>query len=149
VEDKMKKIGFLVFFSILTISTYGQQFLWSTVQANDTRYVPLNNVTREVLIFCDQYDRYYDFTGFSKERFIEDFDYGFGEWEWLNDIEDLTVFALRSNSGRGSVVLVMCISKNNINTIIFTNHMEPELGVNYSLTYDKNKFANWFRTLLN
>jgi hypothetical protein len=148
-RNGMKKIGFLGFFLVLSISAFGQQFLWSTVRDAAPKYVPLNNVTREVLSFCDQYDRYYDFTGFSKERFIESFDYGFGEWEWLNDIDDLTVFALRSNSGRGSVVLVMCISKNNINTIIFTNHMETELGINYSLTYDKNKFLNWFRTLLN
>jgi hypothetical protein len=47
------------------------------------------------------------------------------------------------------VVLVMYISRNNVNIIIFANHMEPELGVNYFLTYDKNKFSNWFRTLLN
>jgi hypothetical protein len=145
----VKKIGFLVSFFVLTVLAFGQQFLWSTLRDKAERYVPLNNVTREVLNFCDQYDRYYDFTEFSKEIFIENFDYGFGEWEWLNDIEELTVFALRSNSGRGSVVLVMCISRNNVNTIIFTNHMEPELGVNYSLTYDKTKFANWFKTLLN
>ena len=147
----MKKIGFIVCFLILTSSVFGQQFLWSTVRDTAERYVPLNNVTREVLTFYDQYDRYYDFTGFSKERFIEMFDYGFGEWEWLNNIENTTVFALRSNSGRGSVVLVMCISRNNVNTIIFTNNLEPELGYNYVSTYsfEKDKFTNWFRTLLN
>lgn len=95
----MKKISLFVFFSFLTISAYGQQFLWSTVQENDTKYVPLNDVTREVLNFYDQYRFYYDFSGFTKDRFIENLDYGFGDWAWLYDIEKITVFALRSNLG--------------------------------------------------
>jgi hypothetical protein len=147
----MKKIGFIIGFLILSSSLFGQQFLWSTLRDKAERYVPLNNVTKEVLTFYDQYDRYYDFSGFSKDRFIEIFDYGFDDWKWMYDIENLTVFALRSNSGRGSVVIVMCISKNNVNTIIFTNNLEPELGYNYVSTFkfDKDKFTNWFKTLLN
>jgi hypothetical protein len=145
----MKKIVFFGFFLILTSSVFGQQFLWSTIRDKAERYVPMNNVTREVLTFYDQYDRYYDFSGFTKDRFIEMFDYGFEDWEWLYNIEELTVFALRSNSGRGSVVLVMCISRNNVNTLIFANN--AELGMNYNLTFssDRQKFSNWFRTLLN
>jgi len=145
----MKRLGFLVFFFILAVSAFGQQFLWSTVKRDGVRNVPINNVTKEVLEFFDQYDLYYDFSGFNKERFIEKFDYGFGKWEWLNEIQDLTVFAIRSNSGRGSVVLVMCISKNNVNTLVFSNNLEPELGYNYVFTTDKTKFTNWFKTLLN
>jgi hypothetical protein len=144
----MKKVGFIVFFLILTVSAFGQQFLWATVRDKAERYVPLNNVTREVLTFYDQYSRYYDFSGFNKDRFIENFDYGFEDWQWLYDIEELTVFALRSNSGRGSVVLVMCISKNNVNTLIFANN--AELGYDYRLTgsYGREQFSNWFKTLL-
>ena len=145
----MKRLGFLVFFFILAVSAFGQQFLWSTVKRDGVRNVPINNVTKEVLEFFDQYDLYYDFSGFNKERFIEKFDYGFGKWEWLNEIQDLTVFAIRSNSGRGSVVLVMCISKNNVYTLVFSNNLEPELGYNYVFTTDKTKFTNWFKTLLN
>ena len=143
----MKKIGFFVLFLILTVSAFGQQFLWSTVKNDDVKYVPLNNVTREVLTFYDQYRFYYDYSGFSKDRFIESFDYGFEDWEWLYDIEELTVFALRSNSGRGSIVLVMCISKNNINTIIFSNTVDGDFVMTHSS--DREKFANWFKTLLN
>jgi hypothetical protein len=146
----MKKIGILVCFLILTSSVFGQQFLWSTVRDTADRYVSLNNVTREVLEFYDQYKFYYDFSGFTKNRFIENFDYGFEDWEWLYEIEDLTVFALRSNSGRGSIVLVMCISKNNVNTLIFTN--TSELGYNWIMTHggsSREQFSRWFRTLLN
>jgi hypothetical protein len=143
----MKKIGFMVLFLIVSFTVFGQQFLWSTIRNNDTQYVPLNNVTREVLKFYDQYRFYYDFSGFSKDRFIEFFDYGFDDWEWLYDIEDLTVFALRSNAGRGSVVLIMCISKDNVNTIIFSNFVDGDFIMTYDS--DKEKFTNWFRTLLN
>jgi hypothetical protein len=145
----MKKIVFIIFFFILAVSAFGQQFLWSTVRDKAERYVPLNNVTREVLTFYDQYNRYYDFSGFSKDRFIENFDYGFEDWQWLYDINELTVFALRSNSGRGSIVLVMIISKNNVNTLVFANN--AELGFDYMTTgsYKKEQFSNWFKTLLN
>jgi hypothetical protein len=143
----MKKIGFLSFFFILTISAFGQQFLWSTLSDKAERFVPINNVTREVLEFYDQYELYLDYSGFSKDRFIESFDYGFDDWSWLYDINELTVFALRSNSGRGSIVIVMCISKNNVNTIIFSNNYEPGCILTHST--DREKFSRWFRTLLN
>jgi len=143
----MKKIGFIIWFLILSTSVFGQQFLWSTVRNDNTRYVPLNNVTREVLEFYDQYRYYYDFSGFTKERFIEIFDYGFEDWEWLYNIEELTVFALRSNSGRGSIVLIMCISRNNVNTIIFSNILEQDFNMTGS--YYRERFSSWFRTLLN
>jgi len=145
----MKKLGFVIFFFVLTISAFGQQFLWSTVKDKAERYVPLNNVTKEVLTFYDQYDRYYDFSGFNKDRFIDNFDYGFKDWQWLYDIENLTVFALRSNSGRGSVVIIMIISKNNVNTLVFANN--AELGFDYMSTgaYKREQFTNWFKTILN
>src|SRR5215469_7258656 len=80
-EKYMKKILFISIFSVLTFSVYGQQFLWSTVRGNDSKYVPLNNVTREVLEFYDQYRFYLDYSGFTKDRFIEMFDYGFEGWD--------------------------------------------------------------------
>jgi len=143
----MKRIGIMVIFTILTVSVYGQQFLWSTVANENTRRVTINNVTREVLEFYDHYRWYIDYSGFSKDRFIEMFDYGFEDWEWLYDIEELTIFALRSNDGQGSVVLVMCISKNNVNTVIFTNSYER--GGIMTHTTDRDKFTRWFRTIMN
>jgi len=144
----MKRIWFIICFLIFTSSLFGQQFLWSTVRDTAERYVPLNNVTREVLNFYDQYTWYYDYSGFNKNRFIENFDYGFEDWEWLYEIEELTVFALRSNSGGGSIVLVMCISKNNVNTLLFSNNI-IDRGSIMTHSSDRNKFSNWFKTILN
>jgi hypothetical protein len=143
----MKKLMFLAFFSLISFSVFGQQVLWSTIEGKDTKYIPIRNVIREVVKFYEQYKYYIDCSGYSKDRFIENFDYGFEDWKWLYDINDLTVFALRSNMGRGSVVLVMCISRNNVNTIIFTNVLEQDCISEYGIYPEK--FARWFETLLN
>jgi hypothetical protein len=148
----MKKNLFILCFLVLTSSAFGQQFLWSTVQDNKAeRYVPLNNVTREVLEFYDQYCMYYDFSGFTQDRLVEHFDYGFKDWQWFYDIKELTIFALRSNSGQGSIVIVMCVSKNNVNAIVFANNFQYDLGNSFMMTgaYRKEQFSKWFRTLLN
>jgi hypothetical protein len=143
----MKKVVVFIFFSLMAGSAFGQQFLWSTVKGGAEKYVTLNNVSKEVLNFYDQYKVYYDFSGFTKDKFIETFDYDFDQWEWIYDIEKLTVLALRSNSGQGSVVLVMCISKDNVNMVVFSNTLEP--GCIWTHQSDREKFTKWFRTILN
>lgn len=146
----MKTFVFLIILLLLTFSTFAQQFLWSTVERDtiDEKYIPIEYVTNEVLKFYDHYEMHYDLSGYSKERFIKEIDYGFNEWKWINNINELTVFAMRSNMGTGSVVLVMCISEANVNLIIFTNEV-IDMNFNYLSNYDKEKFENWFKTLLN
>jgi len=152
----MKKIRFIIFLTLITTSTFGQQFLWTSAQKeiDNEKYIPLNRVTDEVLKFYEQYDRYYDLSGFSKERFLKEIDFGFDGWDFLKEINDLTVFAAKSNTGQGSVVLVMSISHENINMIIFSNSILDGF-YNYEHTYggrierEKQKFASWFETLLN
>jgi len=143
----MKKAALFLFFLVLPASVFGQQTLWSTAQTNDVRYVPLNDVLNETLSFYDQYNYYYDYAGFTKDRFIQKFPMGFDDWKWLYDIKDLTVFALRSNMGHGSVVIVMCVNKNNVHAIIFSNNGGRDcISTN---EYYRKKFASWFKTLLN
>jgi hypothetical protein len=52
--------------------TFGQQILWSTApveifQGEEIKQIPIENVTEEVMKFCDYYNRYFDGTGFTKE----------------------------------------------------------------------------------
>jgi hypothetical protein len=151
-KRKLKIIGLIIFLGIFTASAFSQQFLWSTAEGDSLyqEYVPLISVTKEVTKFYDHYDHYYDLAGFSKERFMEEIDFGFEDWLWLNDIKNPTVFAVRSNEGDGSIVLVMCVSEDNINLIIFSNHT-IDYNTNYESTYSnaKEKFEKWFKTLLN
>ena len=109
----MRAFRLTLLFTLLTSSTFGQQFLWSTVDQDTVaeKFISIEQVTTEVLKFYDHYEMHYDFSGFSKKRFMEDIDYGFEDWKWINEVTDLTVFALRSNMGSGSVVLVMFVSK--------------------------------------
>lgn len=147
----MKSFLTFILFLTLTKSSFSQQFLWSTIK-NDSigiKHVPINNIIKEVLTFYDQYDFYFDLSGYSKKRFIEEINYGFDDWNWLNDIEDLSVFAVRTNSGRGSVVMIMCISKDNVNLILFSSDILLHENPQSTGDYDKDKFVSWFKTLLN
>ncbi|MCL2290040.1 MAG: hypothetical protein FWC34_04960 [Bacteroidetes bacterium] len=150
----MKKNVFIIWFVVLTSSAFGQQFLWSTVKDSTSKYVPLENVTKEVLTFYDHYKFYYDLSGFSKDvffEFVEEFGMNSGDWKDFKkkvyEIEDLTVFVFRANLGRGSVVTVVSINKEDINMIMFTNAYEAD----YIMTHrsEREKFAKWFKTLLN
>ena len=153
----MKKTGFIFCFMFLASSVFGQQFLWTTVK--DTvnkweKYVPLDNVTSEVLNYYDLYEFYFDGSGFSKDgffEFIEKFENNSDDWGVLKkkiyEIGDLTVFAFKGNSGQGSFVFVMCISKNNVNLIMFSNNYEP--GCIMTHGSEREKFTKWFKTLLN
>lgn len=148
----MKNIGFGILLMTLTSSAFGQQFLWSTVKSDSgsvKKYVPLSSISKEVLTFYDQYDFYFDLSGYSKKRFIDEINYGFDDWNWLNEINDLTVYAVRSNSGRGSVVMIFCVSKDNVNMIVFSSDIRAHKNPQSTSSYDKDKFVSWFKTLLN
>ena len=149
----MKKIVFALLFATTVSYVFGQQKLWTTVKnGNDTsgiKYVSLTNVTKEVLAFYDQYNYYFDLTGYSKKRFIEEINYGFDDWNWLFDIKETTVFALKSNAGRGSLIMVMCVSNENVNLILFSNDILLHKNPQQISPYERDKFAKWFKTLLN
>ena len=152
----MKNTVFIFCFIIFNSSAFGQQFLWSTVKDTAIKYVPLENVTNEVLEFYDHYDFYYDGAGFSKEGFFKMFEgsqsyknSNTSQWKEfkkrVDKINELTVFAFRTNSGKGSVILVLCVTKEHVNLISFSNTYEEDAIV----TVDREKFARWFKTLLN
>ena len=149
----MKKILFALLLVTLTSSVFGQQRLWTTAKNDNdtsgTKYVPLTNVTKEVLTFYDQYDYYFDLSGYSKKRFIEEINYGFDDWTWLYDIKELTVFALKSNAGRGSLIMVMCVSKDNVNLLLFSSDILLHKNPQSTGSYERDKFSKWFKTLLN
>ena len=101
-------------------------------------------------VVYDHYEMHYDFSGFSKKRFMEEADYGFDDLKWINEISELTVFALRSNMGRGSIVLVMFVSDVNLNLLIFSNNVvEGDFNYIPNDEYDRGKFENWLKTLMN
>jgi hypothetical protein len=142
----MKKIWFVICFLALTDSVFGQQVVWSTVRGTDTRYVPLNDVTNEVMNFYDQHDYYYDFTGFNKDTFIRTFDDGTGGWDWIYSINDKTVIAARIYIEGGSAVYVVCVDKQGVDMVAFSNVYDS--GNNITSPNRRARFENWFKALL-
>lgn len=145
----MKKF-YLILFFIFSISSFGQQFLWSTLNDTSSKYIPIENVTEEVIKFYDHYDFYHDGSGYNKENFFKMFERlgaNSNNWEGFKEsvknIEQLTVFALRDNTGQGSVVIVIFITKQNINVVAFSNSYKEDS----ILTYDKKRFESWIETL--
>jgi hypothetical protein len=150
--NKIKIISLVILILSLTNSVSGQQFLWSTVKTDSVsgrKYVPINNITKEVITFYDQYDYYFDLSGYSKKRFIEEINYGYDDWSWLYEIKELSVYALKSNTGKGSIIMVLCVSKDNVNLLLFSSDIIAHKNPQSTSQYQKEKFIKWFKTLLN
>lgn len=144
----------------LSSLTFGQQFLWSTTKdstLNFMRHVPAEDVVNEVLKFYEQYEYYYDGSGFSKDGFFKTFEDNQSfkksantKWNDLKKkiyaIKDLTVFAFKDNLGHGSIILVVCVSKNNVDILSFSNNYQPDALSTGE--YDKEKFTKWLRTII-
>lgn len=155
----MKKILF-VLFCLVSISVSGQQYLWSTTHDSTIKwgdYVSTEDVQDKVLEYYDQYEFYFDGSGYNKEGFFKYFESSRSNknsnsvgWKALKkkilEITDLTVFSYKDNLGHGSVILVMCVTKEHVNLIIFSNTYERDAILTGD--YNKNKFASWFQTLL-
>lgn len=152
-----KPISLLLFFTVLTFNVFGQQFLWTTANDSTIKHVPLEKVTDMVLEFYDHYEYYFDGSGYSKEGFFKEFEKSqsfkntnSSAWKELKEkiskVDSLMIIAFKSNSGYGSEVLVMCISKANINSIGFLHNYER--GAITIYPSEKDKFIKWFNTLL-
>lgn len=151
----MKKTILFLFFLLFSSTFFGQQFLWSTLEGTSTKHVRLENITEEVLKFYDHYDHYHDGAGYSKTNFLKTIEsYGDNSEAWKNfkqmilKTETLTVFAMRSNTGKGSAVFVICVTKENVNFFIFSNNYEIASEPILHLDSEREKFTKWFQTLL-
>jgi len=145
----MKKICLAIVILALAVSVFGQQALWTTELSGDApRYVTLPNVTKEVLAIYDQYSYYYDFTGYDKDTFINTFG---DDWEWVYDINSKVALALRVNIEGGSAVYVICVDRQGVNMLAFSNVRDTGSGVKPTVTASnrRTQFERWFKTILN
>ncbi|NER13378.1 hypothetical protein GWK08_08010 [Leptobacterium flavescens] len=131
-----------------------QQVLWTTAtdidfESTSIEYVSIEKATRKILDLYDFYELYYDETGYSKRDFfkmLDRYDEDSESWENINEIKELTVFALKNNLGQSSIVLVVIISSRGIDALMFTNNYEPDAI--FTTPYDKPKFEKWLNSLL-
>ncbi len=148
----MKKIYLIFCYLLFSTSSFGQQFLWSTADNTASKSVPLEDVSNEILKFYDHYDFYIDGAGYNKDTFFKEIGkYGGNTQSWndfkneIRKIEKLTVFAMRANSGKGSEILVIFITKDNVNVLTFTNSYKSSAQIRYP--HEREKFENWLETL--
>ena len=122
-----------------------QKILWLAQGSSEPIYISSNNLTKEVLKFYDLYNFYFDFSGFTKDSFIEYFD-GDEDWEWIYEIEERIVITFRTHIEGGSAVYVIYIDKENIHMIAFSNVYDSN-PISTS-KHRRDRFEKWFRTLL-
>lgn len=154
---KINRLILTLCFILFASTSFAQQFLWSTINDSSTKYVPIENITDKVLDYYDHYKHYYDGSGFNKAGFFKEFEKSIpfkyvnaSEWKRIKQkiiqIKNPVALAFKSNSGHGSEVFVLCISKENVNMLVFSN--DYDLGAVFTYTTEREKFAKWFRTLL-
>ena len=153
----MKFFVLFLFYVFFNSTIFAQQHLWTTINDGTAKYVPIENVTEEVLEFYDHYKLHYDGSGYSKNGFFRMFEdtriftnSDISNWKEMkrkiNEIDTTTVIAYKDNLGNGSIVLILCISKENVNLVSFSNNYQINAISNSS--YARVKFAKWFKTLL-
>jgi len=134
---------------MLPCYAFGQQFLWSTTELKDSsvNLVAINNVAQKVMDYYDFYEYYYDLTGFSRDGFKEFLKKNTEtanaiQWDPTVTFDEPTAFAFKANDGRGSVVIVMLLQKENIDLILFSSNIEQ--GAKSANSFERPKFIKWF-----
>lgn len=161
----MKKF-FLIFLVFVSLNSYGQQILWTTnnnglFQNSEIKVVPMDKVLNKVLEYYENYENYFDGTGYTKEGFFREFEGNhtnlesdYNKWEIfkksINGINELTITCVKSNSGRGSNILILIVKKDNIDFITFANSYSPGIIYTYNGKIDdkKTRFVKFYKSLI-
>lgn len=153
----MKKIFIAVAICFLSIQASAQQFLWTTDTSTTMKSIPMSSALTEVMKYYDFYDYYYDGTGYNKAGFIQMFEKSqsfnnINVTTWRNfkskllKISKPTITAFKSNDGKGSAVMVICVTKDNVDIVTFSSNAETESR--FTGTSNRSKFIAWFKQLL-
>lgn len=137
---------------MLPCYAFGQQFLWSTMEPEELKdtsvnLIAINDVNEKVMDYYDFYDYYYDLTGFSRDGFKAFLEKNPEtansiQWDPAVTFNKPTAFAFKANDGRGSLVIVMLIQKENIDLILFSSNLEQ--GAKSATSAERHKFTRWF-----
>ncbi|PPL02677.1 hypothetical protein [Parapedobacter indicus] len=137
---------------MLPCYAFGQQFLWSTMEPvelaeTNVNLITIDDVNEKVMDYYDFYDYYYDLTGFSRDGFKAFLEKNTEtansiQWDPAMTFNKPTAFAFKANDGRGSLVIVMLIQKENIDLILFSSNLEQ--GAKSATSAERHKFTKWF-----
>jgi TonB family protein len=144
--------------ALLTLCSKGnsQQLLWTTASDAKEKKIPKSQVLTEILKQYDFYEYYYDATGYTQESFSSMLKGGKGITgsstsknpkvdSRLAGIKEPTIFAWKDNTGNGSLVMVLSIDGDNVDMLVFSNHIES--GSNSTNKFNRGKFTKWLNTM--
>ena len=138
----------------------GQQFLWTTnpkglFTNSPMKVISKDEVKNKLLDYYENYRYYYDYTGFTKEGFFDKFkEYIVGndnsKWEEFkksfSQTNELTISSIKGNLGNGSVIMILIVSKNNFDMIVFSNQVDN--GLIHTSKYEIDKFIKFYKSLI-
>ena len=160
----MKKILITtIFYFVLGFygsSVMGQQFLWTTnpkglFTNSPMKVISKDEVKNKLLDYYESYQFYYDYTGFTKEGFFDKFkEYIVGndnsKWEVFkksfSQTDELTISSIKGNLGNGSVIMILIVSKNNFDMIVFSNEIDK--GLIRTSEWEIDKFIKFYKSLI-
>ena len=119
------------------------------------KVISKDEVKNKLLDYYENYRYYYDYTGFTKEGFFDKFkEYIVGndnrKWEEFkksfSQTNELTISSIKGNLGNGSVIMILIVSKNNFDMIVFSNEMDT--GRISTFQFEIDKFIKFFNSLI-
>ena len=156
------KTHFFVLSLFVSLTSFGQQFLWTTnknglFQNSEMKVISKDEVLDKLKSYYNTYDVYFDGTGFTKVGFFKNYETSNSyntvdktKWELFKksifEINELTITCIKSNEGTGSNVMILIINKNNFDSIIFSNSYE--IGYIPTFKSDLSKFERFFNALI-
>jgi len=161
----MKKIILFILICV-SVNSYGQQILWTTnknglFQNSEIKVIPKEKVLNKLLEYFENYDKYYDGTGYTKDGFFREFEGDHSNLEidnqkWGNfkksiyGINELTISCVKSNLGSGSNILILIVKKDNIDFITFSNQYSKGSIYTYNgrINDEKVRFVKFYNSLI-
>ena len=119
------------------------------------KVISKDEVKNKLLDYYENYRYYYDYTGFTKEGFFDKFkEYIVGndnsKWEEFkksfSQTNELTISSIKGNLGNGSVIMILIVSKNNFDMIVFSNQVDN--GLIHTSKYEIDKFIKFYKSLI-
>jgi hypothetical protein len=154
-----------ILFLFFSLNSFGQQFLWTTNKNglfpnSDMKVISNDEVVDKLKFYYETYDSYYDGTGFTKEGFFKMFETSNSfkttnknNWELfkksITEINDLTISCIKYNEGKGSIIAILIVNKDNFDQIMFVNNpTEKGYILTLGLIVGFPKFEKFYNSLI-
>lgn len=131
----MKRILLILCMLTASVSSQAQQTLWFSDNKTE--------IINKVHDLYNQYEYYYDYTGYDKKAFMKEFT----KVKVVEGVNSFVCMAHKFPGDRSSQVWVLAFDKEKVDLIVFTN--EISMGYKHTSDYEWPKFRSWYSDILN